>query len=212
MSDCRDADRSRALCASTHTSPRALCTTGWPRCRHNAPRFILPVRTNSCSRPRGSGTQISPLQSPSGFATQPVAASASRADIHSASPDASAAAAGHSPDSVNTVTIAHPPWLSIGSTKKSYTGGGRFGFDGLRKPERGISKLDQVLCTDGDTRLHLGLGRNDVEPALEYSAHDLVRHFRRRVPGGEALRQPLAKCLRHRPLLAGLGQAVGTVA
>jgi hypothetical protein len=45
--------------------------TGWPRWRPSAATFTRVPRTNSCSRPGGRGTQTSPLQSPSGLATQP---------------------------------------------------------------------------------------------------------------------------------------------
>src|SRR6185503_10657400 len=97
--------RSCALSLSTQTCPRSLRTAGRPRCRHSAARLIRPASTNSRSRPAGTGTQTGPRQRPSGFATQPVALSASRAGHQSAAVEASASARACSPDSVSRVTM-----------------------------------------------------------------------------------------------------------
>jgi hypothetical protein len=97
-----------ALSPNTQTSPRALWSTGRPRCRHSAARLMRFPSTNSRSRPAGNGTQTSPWHKPSGFASQPVVVSASRAGDQSASPRPSAVAIVCSPDSVSTVTMARP--------------------------------------------------------------------------------------------------------
>src|SRR4029078_2690405 len=101
-------DRSRAAWPSTHTSPASLDTAGRTRWRQNAARSIRPPWTSARARPAGSGTHTDPRQRLSGFATQPVAAAASRAGHQSVVVEACAPVTPSSPESVSTLTMA---WL-----------------------------------------------------------------------------------------------------
>ena len=86
--------RSGAPCPRAHTWPRALCATGRPRCRHSAATLTRASRTNSRSRPGGTGTQTGPRHSPSGFATQPVPDSKAKYELDAGVRDQAKARAG----------------------------------------------------------------------------------------------------------------------
>src|SRR5262247_2071640 len=81
----------------------------------------------------------------------------------------------------------------------------------LREAQGRIPELEEILCADPDTALHLGLGGHDVEAILSNPGDDLLGHLGGRVAASEPVGESLTEGLRHRSRLAFLGELGGAI-